>query len=170
MAGNSAAGAHYSDAWEARACTNNRRAQQMLQVYDVTQRSGFEMKLSLDKSSTLYLIDGFSTHSVTVAKREYRHHLIITAEHIFEPWQAPAVPELVIADFDCLSGLELEVILLGTGKHQIFPPPLLQVEFGRKGIGFEVMNTAAACRTFNILAGEGRKVAAALIIPAGEAI
>jgi uncharacterized protein len=123
------------------------------------------MKLSLDKSPSLYLIDGFTAHSVTVARREYRHDLIITPEHIFEPWQAPAVAELGIADFDCLFALELEVILLGTGKSQIFPPPLLQVEFGRKGIGFEVMNTAAACRTFNILAGEGRRVAAALMIP-----
>jgi uncharacterized protein len=128
------------------------------------------MKLSLDKSRTLFFIDGFSAHSVTVAKREYRHHLIITPEHLFEPWQAPGAAELGIADFDCLSRLELEVVLLGTGKNQIFPPPLLQVEFGRKGIGFEIMNTAAACRTFNILAGEGRKVAAALIIPAGGAI
>jgi uncharacterized protein len=99
-----------------------------------------------------------------VAKREYRHHLIVTPERIFEPWQAPAVTELGMEDFSCLSGLELEVVLLGTGKTQIFPPPLLQVEFGRAGVGFEVMNTAAACRTFNILAGEGRKVAAALII------
>jgi uncharacterized protein len=123
------------------------------------------MKFSLDKSQALYFIDGFTSHSVTVAKREYRHHLIITPEQIFEAWQAPAVAELGIADFDCLSGLELEVILLGTGKNQIFPPPMLQVELGRNGVGFEVMNTAAACRTFNILAGEGRKVAAALIIP-----
>jgi uncharacterized protein len=128
------------------------------------------MKLSLDKSKALFFIDGFSAHSVTVAKREYRHHLIITPERIFEPWQAPAVAKLGIADFDCLSGVELEVILLGTGQDQIFPPAVLQVELGRKGIGFEVMNTAAACRTFNILAGEGRKVAAALIIPAERAI
>src|SRR5688500_12827333 len=123
------------------------------------------MKLSLDKSSTLYLIDAFTPDSVTVAKREYRHHLIVTPERNFEPWQPPAVAKLGIADFDCLSGLELEVVLLGTGKVQMFPPQLLQVEFGRSGIGFEVMNTAAACRTFNILAGEGRKVAAALMIP-----
>jgi uncharacterized protein len=128
------------------------------------------MKLSLDKSQALFFIDGFTAHSVTVAKREYRHHLIITPERIFEPWPAPAVAELGIADFDCLSGLDLEVILLGTGKSQIFPSPVLQVELGRKGIGFEVMNTAAACRTFNILAGENRKVAAALIIPAGGAV
>ncbi len=123
------------------------------------------MKLSLDKSKTLFFIDGFTAYSVTVARREYRHHLIITPERIFEPWHAPAVGKLGIADFDCLSGLELEVILLGTGKNQIFPPARLQVELGRKGLGFEVMSTAAACRTFNILAGESRKVAAALIIP-----
>jgi uncharacterized protein len=122
------------------------------------------MKLNLDRSSALYLIDGFTAESVTVAKQEYRHHLILTPERIFEPWRAPAVAELAIADFDCLSGLELEVVLLGTGQTQIFPPPELRAEFGRNGIGFEVMNTAAACRTFNILAGEGRKVAAALII------
>jgi uncharacterized protein len=122
------------------------------------------MKLSLDKSSALYLIDGFTPYSVRVAKREYRHPLIVTPERIFEPWHAPAVAELVIADFDCLADLELEVVLLGTGETQIFPPPRLRAEFGRNGIGFEVMNTPAACRTYNILAGESRKVAAALII------
>lgn len=122
------------------------------------------MKLSLDKSSTLYLIEAFSPRSVTVAKQEYRHHLIVTPERVFEPWRPPAVADLDIADFDCLKELELEVVLLGTGEKQIFPPPLLQAEFGRMGVGFEVMNTAAACRTFNVLAGEGRKVAAALII------
>src|SRR5688572_6942656 len=103
------------------------------------------MKFSLEQSPSLYLIDGFTAHSVTIAKREYHHHLIITPEQIFESWHPPAVAELGIANFDCLSRLELEVILLGTGKSQIFPPSLLQVEFGRKGIGFEVMNTAAAC-------------------------
>jgi uncharacterized protein len=122
------------------------------------------MKLSLDSSSTLYLIEGFTPRSVTVAQREYRHPLIVTPERIFEPWHPQAVAELRIEDFACLSELELEVILLGTGEKQIFPPSLLQVEFGRGGVGFETMNTAAACRTFNILAGEGRKVAAALII------
>lgn len=122
------------------------------------------MKLSLDKSSGLYLIDAFTAHSVTVAKYEYRQNLIVTTERLFEHWQPPVVAKLGITDFECLSGLELEVVLLGTGKTQIFPPQLLQVEFGHIGIGFEVMNTAAACRTFNILAGEGRKVAAALII------
>lgn len=123
-----------------------------------------DMKLSLDKASGLYLIDAFTRHSVTVAKHEFRDHLIVATERIFESWPAPAIANLGIADFDCLSGLELEVVLLGTGETLVFPPPLLQVEFGRIGIGFEVMNTAAACRTFNILAGEGRKVAAALII------
>lgn len=121
------------------------------------------MKLNLDKSSTLY-IDRFTPGSVTVAKQEYRHPLIVTPERIFEPWLPPAIAELRIADFACLSELELEVVLLGTGEKQIFPPQRLQAEFGHGGIGFEVMNTAAACRTFNILAGEGRKVAAALII------
>ncbi len=122
------------------------------------------MKLSLDKSQALYLIDAFTSHSVTVAKREHRHPLIVSPERVFEAWQPPAVTKLGIADFACLSELELEVVLLGTGKIQIFPPQLLNVEFGRIGVGFEVMNTAAACRTYNILAGEGRKVAAALII------
>jgi uncharacterized protein len=123
------------------------------------------MKLSLDKPSALYLIDGFTPRSVTVAKQEYRHSLILTPEQIFEPWNPPAVAALAIADFACLAALDLEVVLLGTGEKQIFPSQLLPVEFARGGVGFEVMATAAACRTYNILAGEGRKVAAALIIP-----
>ncbi|HEY3488169.1 MAG TPA: Mth938-like domain-containing protein [Gammaproteobacteria bacterium] len=122
------------------------------------------MKFSLDKTHSLYTIDGFTPHSVTVAQHEYTNHLIVTPERIFTDWRPPAVNRLGSTDFACLAELELEVILLGTGNTQIFPPQLLQVELARAGTGFEVMTTPAACRTFNILASEGRRVAAALII------
>ena len=59
--------------------------------------------------------------------------------------------------------LQPEVILIGTGNTQIFLPPATQVHFFRRNFGFEVMTTDAACRTFNVLAAEGRQVVAALL-------
>jgi uncharacterized protein len=60
--------------------------------------------------------------------------------------------------------LEPELVLLGTGARQIFPAPSFGAQFLRAGIGFEVMDTSAACRTFNVLVGEQRRVAAMLLV------
>jgi hypothetical protein len=76
--------------------------------------------------------------------------------------------KVVIVDIDekslqAIFDLEPEVILIGTGDKQVFLPPATQVHFFRRNFGFEVMTTDAACRTFNVLAAEGRHVVAALL-------
>jgi uncharacterized protein len=121
------------------------------------------MKLSLDATKTANLITALTANSVTIGQRRYENGLIITPESIFEGWQPAATNRLTLGDFTCLEGVELEVLLLGTGIVQVFPPPMLAAEFAQRGIGLEVMNTAAACRTFNILLSEDRRVAAALM-------
>jgi uncharacterized protein len=122
------------------------------------------MKLSLDAAKTANLITALTENSVTIGQRRYENGLIITPESIFEGWQPATTNRLTLQDFTCLEGVELEVILLGTGTVQVFPPPMLAAEFAQRGIGLEVMNTAAACRTFNILLSEDRRVAAALML------
>ncbi len=72
--------------------------------------------------------------------------------------------DLSVSDFEHVLASQPEVVLLGTGATNIFPPRELTFAFARKGIGFEVMDTAAAARTFNVLAVEGRRVAAVLYL------
>ena len=77
---------------------------------------------------------------------------------------AAAVAELGEDHFDAVLATQPEIVLLGTGPTNIFPPRELTFAFARKGIGLEVMDTAAAARTFNVLANEGRRVAAVLYL------
>lgn len=88
----------------------------------------------------------------------------LTAEEIFADWQASVIDELTEDDFKPLIASQPELILLGTGSKPRFPPRELVFALARQGIGLEAMDTAAACRTFNILIGDGRKVAAVLIV------
>ena len=79
-------------------------------------------------------------------------------------WTDKSVPQLTEADFLALLDRGPEMIVLGTGPSNIFPPRELVFAMARRGVGLEVMNTGAAARTFNVLAAEGRSVAAVLYI------
>jgi uncharacterized protein len=78
-------------------------------------------------------------------------------------WQATGFDQLQASDFAVLAGLDVEIVLLGTGPRQRFPHPRLTAPLAKARIGLEVMDTPAACRTYNILVAEERKVAAALL-------
>jgi uncharacterized protein len=95
---------------------------------------------------------------------EYRDNLLVTPERITTGWAAGGFDQLAEADFAAIAALEPEVALLGTGATFRFPHPRLMRALTDAGIGLEVMDTPAACRTFNILAAEGRKVAAAVLL------
>jgi uncharacterized protein len=88
--------------------------------------------------------------------------VIVLPERI-EPWPVAGFAALTEAHFAALAALAPEVVLLGTGDRLRFPPPQLVAPLARAGIGLEVMDLRAACRTFNILAAEERQVAAALL-------
>ena len=95
---------------------------------------------------------------------EYRDNIVVTSERIIKGWTAGGFDTLSEADFAALVELEPEVVILGTGQSFRFPHPRLTRALTDAGIGVEVMDTPAACRTFNILAAEGRKVVAALLV------
>jgi uncharacterized protein len=104
---------------------------------------------------------------VRVGVVEYRDNLLVTPETITAGWASGGFDELTESDFAALAALEPEVALLGTGATLRFPHPRLMQALTDSGIGLEVMDTPAACRTFNILAAEGRKVAAAVLLERG---
>ena len=121
------------------------------------------MKLDLDKGSG-NLIRGFVGGQILIGENAIRSPVIVTIDQIIENWSPPAVEQLALADFERVLALEPEVILLGTGERQRFPSIALITAILRLGVGLEIMNTAAACRTYNVLASEYRRVAAVLFV------
>jgi uncharacterized protein len=107
---------------------------------------------------------GHGADYVRLGVIEYRENLLVTPERIVTPWAPGGFEAITEADFAAIAALEPEVALLGTGATLRFPNPRLTRPLIDAGIGLEVMDTPAACRTFNILAAEGRKVVAAVLV------
>ena len=120
------------------------------------------MKFELSGAPGLNTFTGYGEGYVLVNGERFEASVIVLAERV-ERWPVAAVDELTEAHFAQLAALGAEVVLLGTGGRLRFPHPRLTQALARAGIGLEVMDTQAACRTFNILVAEERKVAAALL-------
>jgi uncharacterized protein len=105
---------------------------------------------------------GYGEDYVLVNGVRHAGSVIVLSDRVL-PWDAPRFEQLAAAHFDALAGLGVEVVLLGTGSTLRFPHPRLTRALAAAGIGLEVMDTQAACRTYNILAAEERRVAAALL-------
>lgn len=122
------------------------------------------MKLHLDRAGASNFISACEPEFVQVNQTRYTTSVIVLRERIVEHWQPRSLGAMTEADFGVLAGLGVDIVLLGTGKRLCFPHPRLTAPLLNRRIGLEVMDTGAACRTYNILSGEGRNVAAALII------
>ena len=121
------------------------------------------MKLHASGPATYNTITAYGDDYVRVNNQRYQSSLIVMAEQVLE-WSAKEFSQLQPEDLKCLEDLKPEIILLGTGPTQRFPHPRLTAGLAKAGIGVEVMDLKAACRTYNILAAEARKVAAALLL------
>ena len=110
------------------------------------------------------VVTGSGPGWVRVGADEHRESLVIAPDAIVKPW-ASTFEALDEGAFERLKSLSPEIVLLGTGARQRFPHPRLYRALTDQRIGVEVMDTAAAARTYNIIAAEGRRVAAALILP-----
>jgi uncharacterized protein len=121
------------------------------------------MKLHV-QTGIAQLVTGTGPGWVRVNAEEYRSSLVLTPAAVHPGWAPFGFTGLTEADFEALLAYAPEILLLGTGAAQRFPAPRLLRALTDAGVGVEVMNTAAACRTFNILAGEGRQVVAALLL------
>jgi len=106
-----------------------------------------------------------SADGVRIGEKLYDGTIAVTLDSVVENWTPKALSELVVEDFEDLLGQQPEVVLLGTGAGNRFAPRELMFGFARLGIGFETMDTKAAARTFNVLAGEDRRVCAVLFPP-----
>ncbi len=109
-------------------------------------------------------IQAYDDGQVTVMGKIFTDNIIVTATETIEGWTDQSIKTLDQSAIDTLLGLDVEVLIIGTGKQQIFPAPSLFAALANRGTGIEVMTTAAACRTYNILLSEDRPVATALLV------
>lgn len=110
-----------------------------------------------------YLIQAYGTDGVLIGGRLYREGLIVTPERVIAPWGPCDAAGLTVAHLDELLALAPQVMVLGTGRAQVFPDPAIAARVMQQGVGIEIMDTGAACRTYNILMSEGRRVVAGLL-------
>ena len=122
------------------------------------------LKLHLSKPVEKNIFSGYGPGYVVVNNKKYENSMITMPDKIIADWQASTVEKLTEEHFKLLIPYEPEIILLGTGTTLRFPSPLVTKNLLESKIGIEVMDTNAACRTYNILMAEGRNVAAALLI------
>jgi uncharacterized protein len=122
------------------------------------------MKLHLNNFAEQFAITGHGAGFVQVAGERIATPLIVLPERLIAPWQVADPTRLAVDDFAELLTASPEVVIFGSGPHFRFPDPRISYAFGAKRIGFDCMDTPAACRTFNVLLSEGRRIAAALLV------
>ena len=120
------------------------------------------MKLHASAPGAANTFTGYGEGYVMVNGERRDSNVVVTPERVVG-WPATAFDALTVQDFSFISDLKPEIVLLGTGARQRFPHPRLTRALAEAGIGLEVMDVQAACRTYNILVAEERKVAAALL-------
>ena len=122
------------------------------------------MKLQSDPHSGANTITGYGDGYVEINRTPYGHAVLLSSDGEILEWAVKSFDELSAGDFSQMVTLKPELILIGTGTRQRFPRPELLKTLIEAKIGFEIMDSQAACRTYNILVGEGRQVLLALIV------
>ena len=122
------------------------------------------MPLAEDRVTSRHRITAYGPQTITVNETVYHQSLVLTADTLLSPWPVTSLEELDGEALQPLLATNPAVVLLGTGRQQRFPEARLYGLFGQRGIGLEVMDNGALCRTFNILVAEDRAVTAAIII------
>jgi uncharacterized protein len=122
------------------------------------------VQLFQEAPDTRYQLRSADGELARVNERELRRSFVLSPEQLLDDWRPRSIDELQPADMDVLLALQPAVVLLGSGARQRFPAPAVLAACLAQGIGIEVMDNAAAARTFNLLAGEGRRVVAGFLL------
>ena len=123
------------------------------------------MQFNLEQGGGIKLIASYTASSVTIEDQHYQSSLILLGDRIVSDWAVESVENLTIDHLEPILEVDPEIFLLGTGDRQRFPSAELMKSLARRNRSVDVMDSGAACRTYNVLASEFRAVAAALIIP-----
>ena len=122
------------------------------------------MPLAEDIVTSRHRFTSYAADSVSINEAVYRQSLVVTASEIHCPWAVTSLEQLAADNLAPIFASAPAVVLLGTGEQQRFPDARIFALFGERGIGLEVMDNGALCRTFNILVAEDRAVTAAVIL------
>ncbi len=126
------------------------------------------MQLSLERPDYQWYLRGAEGDHALVNERVIRASFVISPDALLEDWPVTDARELEPGQLGPILALRPELVLLGTGATQVFPPAAILATFLTRGLGVEVMTNAAAARTYSVLAGEGRRVVAGFVVtPAG---
>lgn len=123
------------------------------------------MDLSLERPEGYLFVRRVGAGSITLIDRELTGSFLLAPDRVIEHWPVTAANMLDVDHVDAILALQPELVILGTGERQAFPAAVFMAGFLRKAIGIEVMDNAAAARTYNLLAGEGRRVVAGFMLP-----
>lgn len=122
------------------------------------------MKFEEDHNSANYKISAYDHNSIGINGLPHSSSLVLSPMELVKDWSPLQYRELSAKHLDDIYAMKPEIILLGTGQKQIFPPAEILRRLAKEQIGFEIMDTQAACRTFNILMAEDRTVVAGLFL------
>jgi uncharacterized protein len=122
------------------------------------------LKLHADQPNALNTVTAYGPGYIEINAVRHSGSLLIMPEGAIRPWPAARFEDLTAEQFEALAELGPEVVLLGTGNKLRFPHPRLTAALARRHVGVDAMDLQAACRTYNILMAEGRRVAAVLLI------
>ena len=119
------------------------------------------MKFTLESNSRVNLVRAYSRTELRIGEESIRSSCIVSAERLITDWPPARLEALLPEHLQRIFELEPEVVLLGTGERQRFPPADIRAAFAARRVGLEVMDLGAACRTYNILVQEARRAVAA---------
>lgn len=122
------------------------------------------MKLHLTRAEGRNFFTGYGDGYVSINDRRYERHVVVAPGHEIVDWDTPSFESLTSEHFEALLELKPEIVILGTGERLRFPRPEITRSLTRAAVGFEAMDTKAACRTYNVLMAEGRQVVAAIFV------
>ncbi len=125
------------------------------------------MELNLERPRDYLFVRKADAHAVVVVDRPFTASIILARDKVIDDWGVADVAAMTPKDAEPILALQPDVVLLGTGARQQFPSQEVLAAFLQRGVGVEVMDNAAAARTWDILASEGRNVVAAFIVADG---
>ena len=121
------------------------------------------MQLAPDTQGQANRIAGYGQGQLRLRDRVLTESAIVTAAEVL-PWPVTSALSLTPEQLEPVLALKVEVVLLATGARQVWPTPAVLAHVAARGVGLEVMDLGAACRTFNLLVGDQRRVALAAIL------
>jgi uncharacterized protein len=122
------------------------------------------MKLHLTRAEGRNLFTGYGEGYVSVNDQRHSRNIVVAPDHAVQEWDAESWETLTPGHMQPLLELKPEIVILGTGAQLRFPRPEVARALAEAAVGFEAMDTKAACRTYNILMAEGRRVVAAIFV------